>query len=177
MYADYIKDLEALREIISEFIKYSDKYNQSIGDEQDPALNLYKTEIDLIGLEQITREFVNDLGNISEKEVLKHEECIITLPEKKQLVENLRKLEEKISDFIQFVHHFTQSVDDNQLIRQYAALSLSYGGKDLMALAKITHELFSEKDDFEFVDKGKLPSTEVQNTSYIGKVFNHLGLA
>lgn len=108
-------------------------------------MNLYKTEIDLIRLERITREFVNDLGNISEKEVLKHEECVITLPGKKQLVENLRKLEEKISDFVQFVHHFTQFVDDdNQLIRQCAALSLSYGGKDLMVLAKITHELFSE---------------------------------
>ncbi|NSM56387.1 hypothetical protein HET73_02055 [Wolbachia endosymbiont of Atemnus politus] len=171
MYNIEINNLKKLKEIIHKFIKYSDEYNQFVGDEQNPALNLYKAETDLIKLEEITRNFVNNSGNISEEAVLEDKECIITLPAEKQLVENLRELEERISGFIKFVNN-GQPVND----RQYAALSLCYGGKDLTTLAKITHELFHE-EDFVFVNKEDVPdkpSTEVQNTSRV-RILSWLG--
>lgn len=160
-----IENLKKLEEIIHKFIERSDGYNHFIGDEQDPALNIYEAEIDLEELEQITRKFVNDLGNISEEEVLKHKKCKITLPGEKQLVENLRKLEERISNFVQFVHT-GQSENDGQ----HAAFFLFHGGKDLIVLAKIADELFHEQDNYEFVNKEGLPDTslEVKDTQEVG---------
>lgn len=149
-----ISGLQKLKEIIHKFIKRSDEYNQLIHDGQYPALCSDEAEIDLIKLEQITREFINDSGNISEEEVLKHKECVIMLPGEKQLVENLKKLEKRISDFIGSVHDYENLERDGHC----------------------SAELFSEKDDFEFVDKKDVPDKEelpdtslaVQNTSKVG---------
>ncbi|MDR2609661.1 MAG: hypothetical protein LBC06_03655 [Rickettsiales bacterium] len=44
MHANYTKDLEALRDIISEFIEHSDEYDKFIGNQQNLALDLYKAK-------------------------------------------------------------------------------------------------------------------------------------
>ncbi|MGL9759119.1 MAG: hypothetical protein ACR5LA_10250 [Wolbachia sp.] len=173
MYNAEIKSLERLKEIISEFTKRSDAYNQMCQDKQHSAP--HDAEIDLIKLEEITRKFVNDLGNISEEEVLKHKKCKITLPGEKQLVENLRKLEEKVSNFIKFVNAGQYENDG-----QHAAFFLCHGGKDLMVLAKIAGELFHEQDTCEFVEEEEFseevnkesPNTslEIKDTQEVGRL-------
>ncbi len=175
-----ISGLQKLKEIIHKFIKRSDEYNQLIHDGQYPALCSDEAEIDLIKLEQITREFINDSGNISEEEVLKHKECVIMLPGEKQLVENLKKLEKRLSDFIGSVHDYKNLERDG-----HCPAFFNYPRKeDFMVLAKITNELFSEKDDFEFVDKKDVPDKEelpdtslaVQNTSKV-RMLSWLGFS
>ncbi|UIP92765.1 hypothetical protein JSQ73_006525 [Wolbachia endosymbiont of Anopheles demeilloni] len=109
-YLDFNQKLNALqelKEIVNKFIEASDYHNKLFQDENYPALSYYNTEIDLERLEQITRKFINDSGHISEKEVLKQKKLQIPLLGEKQLVENLRKLEKRISTFIQSVYEKT----------------------------------------------------------------------
>lgn len=174
MYADYIKDLETLREIISKFTERCDRYNylEKIGNY--PAIFEYNAEIDLIELEKRTRDFVNNGGNIQGEEALRYENCSIMLPlmlpEPDQFVKNLKKLERIISDVIPDVNNYENLAHEGE----YLAIPVFHN--NLMQLAKIADGLSAEAD-FEFVYEEELPSTEVQNTSYIGKVFNYLGLA
>uniref|UniRef100_UPI003340D08F hypothetical protein n=1 Tax=Wolbachia endosymbiont (group B) of Pilophorus perplexus TaxID=3066160 RepID=UPI003340D08F len=145
-----LNDLQKLKEIVNKFIEASDYQNKLCQDENYPALSYYNTEIDLERLEQITRKFINDSGHISEKEVLKQKKLQIPLPGEKQLVENLRKLEKRISTFIQSVYEKTAHDE------QYPGFVRSPKKKDFMILAQIIHELFLEKDDFESVDKEEM---------------------
>ncbi|BET30672.1 hypothetical protein wCauBTS_12790 [Wolbachia pipientis] len=166
-----LNDLQELKEIVNKFIEASDYHNKLCQDENYPALSYYNTEIDLERLEQITRKFINDSGHISEKEVLKQKKLQIPLPGEKQLVENLRKLEKRISTFIQFVYEKTAHDE------QYPGFVQSPKKKDFMILAQIIHELFLEKDDFESVDKEELPSPyleKVKEKSYIRGVLSYL---
>jgi hypothetical protein len=176
MYANSIKDLEVLGEIVSKFTERCDWYNylEKIGN--FPALFEYKAKIDLIELEKRTRDFVNNSGNIQGKEALKYKNCSVTLPlimlpEPDQFVKNLKELEGIISSVIPAVNNY------ENFVREGKYPTIPGFHNDFMQLAKIADGL-SVEADLKFVDKKELPDTslEVQSTSRVG-ILSWLGLS